>query len=295
MRGSSNILLCRFKIAKVPLCLLVAFSSLFGYLYAVPVYTRDATQVFVAVFLLACGAASLNSYQERRQDGLMNRTRNRPLVKKKMSNNSALMQAVLLIISGLISLYLFTNITAFMLGIVAVVLYNLIYTRLKAKSLFAIVPGSISGAIPPYIGWLAAGGDMVSFQAMLPVFLLVFWQVPHFLLVLLNHKSDYVTSLLPNLLKKLPESSLQRIFLPWIAALTVTMLTFTVLPSGMTDIARLFIVVNGIVLFGLFCVQLVYVKSPNYGYLFKHLNLSIFILMLVVCCSAIPIKPGLLS
>lgn len=277
------------KIAKVPLCLLVAFSSLFGFLYATPVLSEKAGYLFVAMLLLSCGSATLNSFQERGTDSLLQRTKNRPLVQKNISDNNALVQATLLIITGLIALYLFSDIKTFVTGIFAVVLYNFVYTSLKSKTLYAIIPGAISGAIPPYIGWLASGGEMMSFRAMLPVLLLIFWQIPHFFLVLLNHKLDYVSSNFPNMLKKLPETSLKRVFIPWITALAVTMITFTVLPSGIGNLGRLLIVINAVVLFALFCVQFVYVKHPNYGYLFKHLNLSIFIIMLVVCCGAISI------
>jgi protoheme IX farnesyltransferase len=277
------------KIAKVPLCLLVAFSSLFGFLYANPILSGKAGYVFAAVLMLSCGSATLNSYQERGTDSLLQRTRNRPLVKRKISDNNALVQAALLIITGLTALSYFSDFKSFIAGLIAVVLYNFIYTGLKSRSIYAIIPGAISGAIPPYIGWLAAGGEVMSFRAMLPVLLLIFWQIPHFFLILLNHKLDYVSSIFPNLLKKLSETSLKRIFLSWITALAVTMLTFTVLPSGIGNLGRMLIVINAAVLFGLFCVQFIYVKQPNYSYLFKHLNLSIIIIMLVVCCGAVTI------
>jgi protoheme IX farnesyltransferase len=277
------------KIAKVPLCLLVAFSSLFGFLYAKPVLSGKAGYVFAAVLMLSCGSATLNSYQERGTDSLLQRTKNRPLVKRKISDTNALVQAALLIITGLTALSYFSDFKSFIAGLIAVVLYNFIYTGLKSRSIYAIIPGAISGAIPPYIGWLAAGGEVMSFRAMLPVLLLIFWQIPHFFLILLNHKLDYVSSIFPNLLKKLSETSLKRIFLSWITALAVTMLTFTVLPSGIGNLGRMLIVINAAVLFGLFCVQFLYVKQPNYSYLFKHLNLSIIIIMLVVCCGAVTI------
>jgi protoheme IX farnesyltransferase len=277
------------KIAKVPLCLLVAFSSLFGFLYANPILSGKAGYVFAAVLMLSCGSATLNSYQERGTDSLLQRTKNRPLVKRKISDTNALVQAALLIITGLTALSYFSDFKSFIAGLIAVVLYNFIYTGLKSRSIYAIIPGAISGAIPPYIGWLAAGGEVMSFRAMLPVLLLIFWQIPHFFLILLNHKLDYVSSIFPNLLKKLSETSLKRIFLSWITALAVTMLTFTVLPSGIGNLGRMLIVINAAVLFGLFCVQFLYVKQPNYSYLFKHLNLSIIIIMLVVCCGAVTI------
>ena len=97
------------------------------------------------------------------------------------------------------------------LSLIAVVLYNMLYTRLKKRTIAAIIPGAISGALPPYIGWTSAGGDPFSGTALLLSVLFILWQVPHSLLILLRHKDDYLHNALPSLVKILPESSLKRI------------------------------------------------------------------------------------
>jgi len=280
----------RLQIAKAPLCLLVSFSTLFGFLYATQVLSQQAVLIFFSVFILSCGAASLNSYQERSQDALMRRTQNRPLVKKRLTHKSALLQAVVLIVVGLSMLLFWANLKAFTAGVVAVSLYNYVYTRMKVSTVYAIIPGAICGAIPPYIGWLAAEGTgCMSLRAAMPVLLLFFWQIPHFFLVVLNHKEDYLASIFPNILKKLSEPALRRIFLPWITALSAIMLAFTVLPSHMSTFARFLITINAFVLFGIFSRQLILLKPtrPTYRYLFRYLNFSIFFMMLVVCSTVV--------
>ncbi|MCI5147632.1 MAG: hypothetical protein D3923_19370, partial [Candidatus Electrothrix sp. AR3] len=79
----------RVQVAKLPLCLLVAFSSLFGFLYSAAAFSSQALLLFFAVLSLSAGSASLNSYQERVQDALMRRTRNRPLVKQRLRERTA--------------------------------------------------------------------------------------------------------------------------------------------------------------------------------------------------------------
>lgn len=271
------------SIAKFPLCALIAFSALFGHVFALETINQQSLFVFTAVLLLACGAASLNSYQERVVDALMRRTHDRPLVRQKLSFFYARVQAALLIFCGLMLLLWSAGFSSFIVGILGTVLYNVFYTRMKRHSLHAIIPGVLCGAIPPYIGWLAAGGDFLSFQAALPVLLLIFWQIPHFFLVVLNHKSDYSGSASPTILQELSEHSLQRIFLPWITALAVIMITISVIPQQMSNGVRMVIIANGLALIGFFYYQMFFAVKPNYRMLFRYLNMALFLAMASVC------------
>ena len=91
----------------------------------------------------------------------MKRTANRPLPAGRMSLASALFLSGLLILLGL---YFLTSSEAnagllALLGAFAVIWYNGIYTYLKRLTAFAVIPGALLGALPPVIGWTAAGGD----------------------------------------------------------------------------------------------------------------------------------------
>jgi len=275
-----------FVIAKFPLCSLVAFSALFGNLYGWQHIHDQALLIFLGVFLLACGCASLNSFQERFHDEFLKRTSRRPLVQKSVSSNHAIIQAVLLLSLGLLVILVFSNIKAFLAGIAGIVIYNFIYTILKSKSIYAIVPGAIAGAMPPCIGWLASGGDLVSHQAMLLVLLLVFWQIPHFFLVLLNHRADYSQSISPNLLQDLSEPALKRIFLPWITALAIIMIIFCLVPPDMGLWGKVLILANCLVLLSIFYFQMLKAGESKYNFLFQILNGSLVLFMATVCFQA---------
>jgi protoheme IX farnesyltransferase len=270
-------------IAKIPLCILVAFSASFGHIFAQQNADWATVQIFIAVLLLACGGASYNSYQERHHDRLMTRTQGRPLVTKVISLRHAVVQSFLLIFSGLFILVVAANFKAFIAGLGGILIYNMVYTRMKSWSFYAIIPGAICGAIPPYIGWLAANGNPVSLRAVLLVLLLFFWQIPHFFLVMLNHRSDYFHSVSPNMLKYFKEPALHRIFMPWITALAATMITFTAIPSTLTINERYVILGNSFLILLLFVYQLFFNQRPNYKLLFRTLNFSLFVFMLTVC------------
>lgn len=270
------------QIAKIPLCLLIAFSAFFGFVFYKEEITQHAFTVFLAVLLLSSGGATLNSYQERKTDALLSRTSNRPLVHNKLPYIHVLLQAVFLSITGLLILYVLDK-ASFLVGVVGLLLYNVVYTPLKLKTIYSLIPGAICGAAPPYIGWLAAGGEYFSFRALLPVMLLIFWQIPHFFLVLLIHQSDYLRNMLPNVLYRLSESGVRRIFLPWSTALVCIMLIFTVIPSPLKGIFRLGVVANALLLLVFFCHQLLAIKKTNYSRLFKYMNISMFLHMLFIC------------
>ncbi len=278
----------RLHLAKLPLCLMVAFSSAFGYTLALPVINIQLFSCAMAVLLLATGAASYNSLQEIRFDALMERTKNRPLITHKLTEKQALTQAISLAVCGIIVLAGSSqSVIAVGVGISALLIYNFVYTLLKKKTVLSIIPGALCGAFPPLIGWLSGGGAFFSFQALLVVILLILWQVPHFFLVLLNHKKDYLESVSPNMLQMLKENSLQRIFISWIGALAVIMITFTVIPNKLSDIGRVCICVNALLLFLVFVNNLFLRRSPNYHYLFFHLNFSLCFMMVVVCTEVI--------
>lgn len=266
------------QIAKVPLCLLIAFSASFGFIFYAEEISVQSLIVFASLFLLSCGGATLNSYQEREADGRLARTSDRPLVHRKLSNLHACIQAAILAASGLL-LLLNIDTASFIAGIAGLVLYNFVYTPLKSKTIYSIIPGALCGAAPPYIGWLAAGGEYLSYRALLPVMLLIFWQIPHFFLVLLKHRKDYLQNMLPTILNRLSESGVRRIFLPWVTSLVSIMLIFTVIPSGLGDLSRVSIVFNALFLLVTFYYQLLSVRVEDYNNLFQFLNISIFLHM----------------
>jgi protoheme IX farnesyltransferase len=130
--SAAGLIKLHLLVAKVPLCLLVAFSAFFGYALAAHNLGLQAWLVFGSVLLLACGGASLNSYQEHRWDRHMQRTRRRPVAAGLVSPELARRQGQLLAASGLLLLFIGTSRPlAVCAGAAALVLYNYVYTPLK--------------------------------------------------------------------------------------------------------------------------------------------------------------------
>lgn len=278
----------RFRLAKVPLCLLIGCSTIFGYILADPYLKQQTFLSGFGIFTLATGAASLNSLQEYRLDAQLKRTKNRPLPMGELSLVQAGVQAFGLLILGLVILFAVTNrVLPVLFAGIAVLLYNALYTPLKKKTILAILPGAICGSLPPYIGWLGGGGQAVSFSGALLIVLFILWQVPHFFLVLLTFQNDYQKSSLPSLLKMFRESTLKRFFVTWIGALVLIMFLFLTLPFPLSVAFQTAIIFNGSLLLLVFSCGLAIPACLNYRMLFMVLNIALFMHMMIIAAGRV--------
>jgi protoheme IX farnesyltransferase len=147
--------------------------------------------------LVAGGAAALNQLYERHTDGLMQRTRLRPLPDGRITPLEAGVFGVLLSAVGLALLAIYSTWVASLLALATLVIYLFIYTPLKLRSPIATLVGAIPGALPPLIGWTAVRGISVGGVSL---FLIVFlWQIPHCMAIAWLYRDDYAAAGFPML------------------------------------------------------------------------------------------------
>lgn len=211
-----------FELTKIKITFFVTVTTAFGYIAATGHFDLKIIPVLVGVLLLAFGSASLNHYQEKDFDSMMSRTRSRPIPSGRISPTNVLIISILFVFAGSMVLLFWTNLLALGLGLLNLVWYNFIYTYMKRKSAFAIVPGSLVGAIPPAIGWVAAGGPLLDPQILVISFFFFIWQIPHFWLLLLVLDKDYRQAGFPTLTEIFSRAQLSRITFIWIIATAVT-------------------------------------------------------------------------
>ncbi|HMK55502.1 MAG TPA: UbiA family prenyltransferase [Dissulfurispiraceae bacterium] len=211
-----------FCLCKLKVSFFAALSAAAGFILFLGRINDRALVVSVGVFFLACGASALNQYQELSTDALMARTRNRPLASGRMAPGKALVIVAALIFSGLVSLYGAFGSTTVILGLCALLLYNGIYTGMKATSAFAAAPGALIGAIPPAMGWAAAGGSLSDPRLLSVSLFFVIWQIPHSWLFLLRYGAEYEEAGLPSLMRALGRERLDRVVFQWISAVAVS-------------------------------------------------------------------------
>ncbi|MBI4913928.1 MAG: protoheme IX farnesyltransferase [Acidobacteria bacterium] len=174
------------------------------------------------ILLLAMASCALNEVQERHLDAQMERTRNRPLPRGVFQPGSAVVLAVLLALAGFMILWAAHNLGSALLGALAMGWYNAFYTPLKRVSAFAVVPGALIGALPPAIGWTAAGGSLAYPAVLALAFVYFIWQVPHFWLLVGLHGRGYEAAGFPTLLRLLGPERLARLTFTWICGTAAT-------------------------------------------------------------------------
>ncbi|WP_423409920.1 heme o synthase [Heyndrickxia sp. MSNUG] len=168
--------------------------------------------------LIVAGSCSLNNYIDRDIDHLMERTKGRPTVTGRVQPGKVALMSFLLIGAGTAFL-LTTTLTAAVIGIIGVFSYVVLYTMWSKRQYVSnTIVGSISGAVPPLIGWAAVDANLDVMAWML--FAIVFvWQPPHFYALAMRRVEEYRAAGIPMLpVVKGFKATKRSIFL-WVTAL----------------------------------------------------------------------------
>ncbi|SHJ46254.1 protoheme IX farnesyltransferase [Malonomonas rubra DSM 5091] len=260
---------------------MVAFAALTGNLFGAQRWSLESFQVCFAVLLLAAGCSALNQWQERDLDARMQRTRNRPLPAGTLPPSAALFLTAVLLVCGLLLLAFLPSQLPLLLGLLAIIWYNAIYTPLKRVTAFAALPGAICGALPPLIGWTAAGESLLDVKIISLFITLFLWQVPHSWLLLCHYRKDLQLSGLPNLFTTFSTQRLMRINSYWLLALLFCYLQFPLFGYlGSASFRAVFLA--GLAAIGLAIFSESRQKQPKAKKLFHLTNLSMTLLLLLL-------------
>ena len=140
--------------------------------------------------LVAAGASALNQLLERKIDGRMRRTAERPLPAGRLLPAEVLAFGVAAGLGGCLYLLATVNLPTAVLAAVTLLLYVGVYTPLKRKTTLCTAVGALPGALPPVLGWSAASGGFDS-RAVALFGILFLWQFPHFLSIAWLYRHEY--------------------------------------------------------------------------------------------------------
>ncbi|MFT4569197.1 MAG: protoheme IX farnesyltransferase [Hyphomicrobiaceae bacterium] len=187
-----------FELTKPRITAMVLLTVGAGFTLAGGMTNVALLHVMFGAGLSCIGSGALNQYWERETDGLMHRTRFRPLPTRKVSPTTVLSFGAFIAIAGVAYLAATVGATAAAINAATVISYLFVYTPLKPRTPVSTLVGAIPGALPPVIGWTAASGSIDAGAAVL-FGILFLWQIPHFLAIGRMHRDDYAAAGLPML------------------------------------------------------------------------------------------------
>jgi protoheme IX farnesyltransferase len=220
------------ELTKPRLSLMSVITAMIGYLAAVPYSYVDWQRTLLVVTgtaLCAGGVAALNMWMESDTDAKMKRTANRPIVTGVIPPGSAFVVGWLLCLAGLVVLFKLVNGMSAFIALATIVAYLALYTPAKRWSRWNTEIGAISGALPPMIGWAAAGRTNPGLGWSLFAILYT-WQMPHFFALAWTYRQDYAAAGMPMRSVTDPSGmSLARWIFIWTALLVTACLMPTLL------------------------------------------------------------------
>ena len=270
------------QLGKPHITLAVSLSALTGFILHAGSFSAGWLSLVAGIFFLSFSSAAINQIQERRLDAMMPRTKSRPLPSGTITMYLACFIAAACGLTGAYLLFVSGGLPAMLLGLLNLVLYNLVYTKLKRVSIFAVVPGSLVGAVPPIIGWIAAGGDISHAHIILVATFFFIGQIPHTWLILLRYDDEYQQAGFPSLNRIFTSRQINALTFVWAVA---TALSATILSAAGVFYHTIPAVVNMLIAVGLVVKFGFWLRRKHTGSIrtaFFTLNLFYLVVMLLL-------------
>ncbi len=154
-----------------------------------------------------------------------------------------------------------------------------LYTPLKKKTLLGIIPGTISGMLPPLIGWSAAGGYLFDSQIIIIMLVLGLWQIPHFFLILLKQQGTKPPNAYPSFKRIFSTFDLKLQILIWCGLYSLSIFFYLISGNDPSFYLSWFLVLNAFGVAAWMGIKLFESKASSYKQLFITINLSLIIFM----------------
>ena len=151
----------------------------------------------MGIALIIASGCVFNNYIDRDIDQLMERTKDRASARGLVSGVFMILYAAFLGVLGTLVLGYFTNVLTMYAAWVGLFFYVVLYSLFfKRHSVFGTLVGSVSGAVPPVVGYCAATNTF-DLCAVLLFLILCFWQMPHSYAIAIYRFKDYAAANIP--------------------------------------------------------------------------------------------------
>ena len=233
-----------YELTKPKIWYLLVFTAFGAALTASNIYGAQVSAWTWAMMLFSVAAGSaaantLTNYHDRDIDGVMERTKNRPIPSKrihpaeKARNFGLVLAGISLALALGISLTTTLEQGLWAAAFIAFGLFNnvLVYSyALKRSSRANIILGGLCGGAPPMIGWVAVSMSDLWTMGLAMAGLVFIWIPMHIWALTLHFKDDYNRVNVPMLTAVQSERTSARA----IAGSTITMVLFSLVPFFIT-------------------------------------------------------------
>ncbi|MCE9680496.1 heme o synthase [Shewanella sp. AS1] len=189
----------------------------------------------VGLSLVVASGCAINNYIDRDIDAKMQRTCGRATVTGAIPLDNVLWLGVVLGALGFGLLAWFTNAVALMFAAFGYLVYVGLYSLyMKRNSVYGTLVGSLSGAVPPVVGYCAVTAKLDG-AALILLMMFSLWQMPHSYAIAIFRYKDYEAANIPVLpvAQGIEKAKLHIVLYIALFALVSTLLSLT----GYTGIA----------------------------------------------------------
>lgn len=154
--------------------------------------------VIIGMSLIISSGCIFNNIIDRDIDSIMDRTKNRILAQKNtISIKKTIVFTIILNIIGLLFLICTKNLFTILLANIGFFIYVIVYSYwMKRKFSYSTIVGSISGSMPPVIGYCTASNQF-DMGALILLLIFSFWQIPHSYAITIFRNQDYKKAKIP--------------------------------------------------------------------------------------------------
>ncbi len=155
------------------------------------------TATLIGLSLVIASGCAINNVIDRDIDIKMARTRTRVTVTGEMSGMAALCHGIVLGIMGFGLLIAYTTQVAVLFAAFGYFIYVGVYSLyMKRNSVYGTFIGSLSGAVPPVVGYCAVTGQF-DMGALILLVMFSLWQMPHSYAIAIFRFKDYQAANIP--------------------------------------------------------------------------------------------------
>lgn len=269
------------NLMKLKVSVAVTFTAIAGFIMYSHTLSIDILALIAGVLLLASGSSALNQVQEAQYDAIMPRTSMRPIPSGMLTRTQAFVFSVLFVVLGSILLFGAYGYMPMLLGLFNVLWYNGIYTALKRKTAFAVVPGSFVGAIPALIGWTAAGGYVFAPPIVFVGLFLFIWQVPHFWLLMLKYGDEYKQAGFKTVTGTFHAFTMPKIIFVWVLCTSFSSLIVPLFLAKLSVAFFLLVFVLNLVFISLF-VQMAFNSQKPISFKRSFIGINIYMMVFML-------------